>query len=360
MNPRIDHLTHFYIHDGLVNRPKPKSIYHIDYDKRDVTITFNGNNVEDYSYYDLSAGYGLLGKSGKLIQTTADFVSKESLPPSYRMMSLPPIMRITSKDSLKHIEMVNKIEINLNNDNLHLISYTDNQSFSLKAYNQEIQDKYQKLVQVPLTTGQYPIFLDNKKTSVEELKKIYQNFIDANPDEKLSEQRKLSKDHCHIRAKVMIDYLRDVYDYDVLRIYKIWNRKDWKEFGIEDGWAWHCASLPMLGMENIPYVCDPWVGFNKKLLTLPEWIHKSDQPTPKKVIITNQAVIHNYEIGKIIDAPHFFETQGSGYVNSYKNVATSAFPQYPLAENDFSFFKAKLALQKRKGEVIEDSITLKN
>lgn len=352
MNSRFDFFTHYEISDGLVRRPKTNSMYHIPYQTYDVTMTFFGKHVEDYSFYDFTAGYGWIWKSRKWSRTQTDYVSKESLPPSYRAISLPPIMQIVPGDSLKKISTVNKIEVSCNDSNLTMNSWAADPSIYLKAYNQEIQENYQKLVKVPVMAGEYPIFLDENKTNAKKLKKIYRKFIASNPDEKLNLQYQATSDDCHIRAKVVIDYLRDVHEVNVLRIYKIWDKEDWKPFGENDGWTFHCAALPVTGPENTPWVWDPWVGLNKKLLTIPEWVYRGDEPTPKKIIITNQAIIHDWIVGKRIEAPHFFENMCRDTVKSYETVAASAFPEYPLAANGFSFIKAKSALKDQKKEYI--------
>lgn len=359
MNSHGETFTHYDIPDGLVKKPKADSMYHIKYQEYDVTITFAGKNIEDFSFYDFTAGYGWIAKSHRWVQTQADYVSKESLPPSYRATLLPPIMLITSKDTLKTVSMVNRIEVSCNDSKLIINTFAGEPSLYLKAYNQEIQESYQKLVKVPVTTGEYPIFLDDKIVSAEELQKIYADFIASNPDEKLNLQYQASDSSCHMRAKVVIDYLRNVYDLNVLGIIKIYDQEDWKGFKDNKGWTFHYAALPLSGAEKTPWVWDSWVGLNKKLLTIPEWVYRRDEPTPKKVIIINHAVINDFRFGKRIEAPHFFEVINDDLVEEYKKVATSTFSEYPLATNGFSFFKAKAALKDQKEHQLETEVTHK-
>lgn len=332
-------IKHVNLQDSVIWFPKTNCLYHLKSDvipSGEVTISFTGDAVEEYGYLDLSCAIAKRKeKLGNDDNNTEQFefeefifISRESLPPNKCGEFLSPI-QILQKKMPSHLLKVMDIQVHLNK-NAKSVNISGTLSPKIKQKNHEIQKKFQKAAgNIPVTTGQYPIYIDENRPDFQTLESLYQNFICYNKD-KLKEQYQNSQNLCHIRAHFISTFLNG-YGISTVKLYKIWNIDDWKSCG---NWIFHCATM-IIDKKNQGWVWDPWVYFSKNLLTLDQWLNRANEPVPVKLLITNHAVVSDFQWGRKIDGAHFMELCSTDYVNSFQALAGSALPNPPVNRNQF-------------------------
>jgi len=334
-----------FLKDSIIWSPILNHEYRIQYQQKEISIYFRSDNNINFEYFDFASGMGKTFKN-----KTANFkyfISKKSLPQSYQALSLPPIMFINNdcrQDQFHTIFSTKRIEITSRINNNFSISMTcDASKFSIKSNNQEIQQRYQKVVpKIPIITGKYPIFLDSNKPNFSYLEKMYNDLLRFNEEDKLKLQYNDSESLCHVRAHA----LHHLLALPAVKVYKFWDFYDWKNYVDDKAWIFHCAIM-FIDENNQGWICDPWVGLNKKLLTLKEWAYRNDEPTPTKIMITSPAIINDIIDGEEAEASHFLRTSSKDTSDAFQAIATSIFPnnpEKPLSIKSFihSFLKKSL------------------
>lgn len=323
--PNLTELKPTILENSFIWSPIPNHEYQIQYQQKEISIYFYGN--VNFKYFDFGSGIGKTFKNG--IAQARYFISKEFLPKCYRISSLPPIMFINNDecraDQLKTLLIPNCIEIAYHFDKSSFNLKVDASTHFIKPLNEKLQQDYQKsLPKIPIIAGKYPIFLDENKPHFSYLENLYKNILRCNKDDQLKLQYQNSEDCCHIRAHALYHFL----SLPAVKVYKFWDFYDWKNYAVDKSWYFHCAIM-FIDQDNQGWVCDPWVGFNKTLLTLNEWAFRKDEPTPKKIMITNPAVIDDIAEGEEATASHFMKTSPKRMIDAFLAIATSFFPNSP-------------------------------
>lgn len=362
MKARFKKNNHVYLQDSIIWHPNPNTIYHIKDSTSSLgesTVRFSGNPALEYVYFDLSSGIAEYKKkysSNDEVITMQQsygsilFISKESLPPSYRNQPLPSIYLIDEKNYPNQMIQVSSLSIT---DNINVSGWPLHRD--MKIYNKEIQSRYKKLIpNIPITVGEYPIFIDHDRPNADYIEKLYQNYLDYNKKSGLINQYLNTKSLCHISAN-FFGTLFYIHGIQTVKAYKIWHDKnDWMKFPKHPAWKFHCASM-IIDANNHEWIWDwdPWDISNKKLLTLNEWVNKKNEPAPKKISITNYAVISDYKKGIAIEGTHFMQLSSAKNINAFQALASDLPnpPEYPLSTHIYSLFKS--LLKKSADKLIE-------
>lgn len=346
---------HKYLKDTIVWNPTIGCIYHLrtsTIKSGEVLITFEGETIEEYAYIDLASGLARqkqhLHEDNTNIQlklSGAVFVSNESLNSTNNARNLPPIRVFYEKLYPDNIIDVTTVHVTLEKDFIKFDSNCNLNDEIVYVGNTTLEHLHQKLINdIPVITGKYPIFLSKNRPDFFVVANIYKDFINYNKPGKLKEQYNSSKGLCHIRAH-FASMLLNCYGIQTVKLFKFWNTEDWRKFPSAHGaWKFHCATM-VIDKEGCGWVWDPFkCGMNKHLSTLQQWVYNTNEPKPKTILITNQAVIYDGIAGEKIDGTHFMKLHGGQYIDSFQAVASSALlnkPERPLrlwARNKFYFF----------------------
>ncbi len=331
-----------YVKDPIILAPKSNHLYKILDGKNTIKITFEGDQVYKILYFKPSTGIISIndGNDFKTIYIEWN-ITKDSLPPIFQNLTLPKIMIFQNQQAKSLLQM--KIFVDKGSFKIHDISLKPFIfPYELKTHNIEIQNHFQKLIKnISVKTGDYPIFLDKNKPSIDSVKNLYGQFIDYNTDKKLLEQYTNTESQCYVRAHFISTFLREKYGIQTVKVFKRWKIDEWKKFYKNKAWIFHCATM-LFTNENQGLIWDPWVGFNKKLLTFQEWIIRNDEPTPYKVMITNCAIGADFEMGATISSTSQLRSYEE-YNNAFQAVASSV-PNHPVKTVSYSgnrcgFFK---------------------
>lgn len=129
------------------------------------------------------------------------------------------------------------------------------------------------------------------------------------------------------------------YGIDTVKIFKTWNVIDWLTFSKDKKliklYDFH-SGLMIVDKDNNKWIWDPWVGNNKRLLTLAQWVYAQNAPKPISVLIANRSVLSDYTNGKI-NYPNYNYFFPELYRNILQALIASAIPHSPV--RSITFFK---------------------
>lgn len=347
-----------YLKETIIYYPKVDITYCIQRSslEQPIKIKFKGDYFPDFYYIDLSSGTGVLKNNldrsdpKDLFPDPVMCLPKEILPehsPSFCptpvfMMSntYPDIIGVPSRINITCSDSSGVVSGRLKASGLHNPCLPE---------NKQLQNSFQPLISpVPVKTGALPIYLKNKP-SFEYLQTIYQNFLKCNDEKKLNQQYEITDDLCHIRAH-FVSVILAHYGISSVKIFKVWDPKDWHTYEKHAAWDYHCATM-ILDNNQIGCVWEPWVGLNKTLLTFKEWVFQPNEPTPIYVSINNRIVIGDHANGKLIEGGvHFHSHAPALYIEAFQAIATSAIPNPP--EKSISIYNNFLKILRIKNQAL--------
>lgn len=343
-----------HLNDPVILNPKVNTTYHIKtsaLQPKALKVTFKGEYFPNFKLVDSTNGYGVLSSNLQththMIGDNIGLFSKEILPKIYREdPTILPVLVMKIDDSCKMYELTN-IEYTYDDaPNSTVVRYIYNHfipALDLKYENATLQTIFQKQIpKIPVTVGVTPIFNDEKKPSYNQIKDIYDEFLQFNSKEKLSEQYKNTSAMCHLRAH-FTNVLLATYGITSFKVFKTWNPNDWAKFEEHDRWDFHAAALIIDDKFN-GWVWDAWVGSSQHLFPFKEWVIQKNEPLPIKVIIHHHYVINDYQNGKLNEGLHFNSIEADRDLETFKKLALSAaanLPGRPLFNKKFGFFAAK-------------------
>lgn len=322
-------LLHINTSSTRIQAPKQNYLYHIK-DKAlpdgEAIIRFAGN-LKNLRYFNLANfNYRKIFREEDHLHLT-DFmaVSRDSLPKSVRDNHLPPLL-FYSKSAPNTLHTIRNMSIGIYNEPSYTVTFSPVQGVSI--YNDALQHECQQLSKtIPVIAGEYPLFQEPKRPSLEFLVHLYHNFLQYNNHERLVEQNNKSENYCTARAH-FVSTLLGQYGITTIKLYKRWTFEQWQQFNPERRcpWKFHCATL-IIDSDNHKWVWDPWIGFNKQLLTLTQWLHRKDEPTPMKLIIANSAIISDFTRGRFVEPG--LKNRGPCFFNAFQATCGSAIPNPP-------------------------------
>jgi hypothetical protein len=219
---------------------------------------------------------------------------------------------------------------------------------NVTVINATLKNECQELVKdVPVKAGEFPIHVGREeRPSYEFLESLYKLFLKFN-NKKLSTQYQISKGYCHLRVH-LVNIMLCCYGINTVKVFKVWNPSDWEklkerpsqqsspasEQGTNIACDFHCGTM-IIDSNNNKWVWEPWVGENKKLLTLAEWVYEKDTPKPISLCITNRSVLSNHE-NDLISSSSYDYSFLTLYRNVFQQLISSAIPNPP--RRDITFF----------------------
>lgn len=334
---------HIYTNETKIQNPKKDYIYHIKnkfLPNGEVIVTFIGE-INNVSYLDVST---FLYQKKSTVETDhfrfdgcpyfdAYFIYKKSLPVSTFKIPMEPSLYYL-KNEPKQLQAIYEMQIQLNNygdnyfnlKNIKLIPVKD-----IKICNTELKKECQELIRnIPVVSGQYPIFVEDKRPNYRFLQILYNKFINYNDNARLTSQYKKSTDWCTARAHFVTTFLNQ-YGISNIKLFKEWAPGTWKKIypNIKSAWKYHCATM-IIDSDNRKWVWDPWVGLNQHLLTLDQWSNRSDEPTPIKLLLANSTIIGDYLSGNSSRSEFLTDSSFEPYVfNPFQMMWSSAIPNPP-------------------------------
>lgn len=334
-----DEKTDVVISDSIIYRPKINCTYHLKNGDHDTEITFEGDGVQHFQYFDVASGAARTDTDSdttSYIFPGLYLLSDKSLSSDDKPISPLPII-YTSENSTFTIPKKICFEFkpaNKKNDYMCAIKYANEGTKAYVAENQSILAMVKKcLPETKIEVGKFPLFLQKNRPSHDLLDSIYKNFVRYNDKEKLDYQyTKLSSSKCHIRAH-FVNRLLEKEGIQSFKIYKYWDNPKIAWLGYDYKlWKFHCAAM-ILDQEGNAWVWDPWVGNNTKLLTINEWMHTADEPTPDSALITGSLnlILPNKKIEGY--HPHFTTDAENKDIIIIQSLFISAEPKsskYPL------------------------------
>lgn len=318
-------LKHTYLIHTEINPPENNHVYHIVNPENpclESIIIFVGD-VTNVIYYN-----PLIGTKKKTTTEASSvlcmhsmpycFVSIQALPINIDKKKLPPILVYFYQRPQKlYFQETYSIDVN----KLPKIRPTKFIRSPMRKRSRALQ--YQRWAgSIPITYGQYPIFLDRKRPSFEALTAIFQSFITFNTPKKLIFQKENSDNFCHIRAFFVSEFLRRVYRITTELAYKKWRASDWDPFSDVRRWEFHCV------VKVGSWIFDPWEASRKNWMSLVKWFHKKDEPVPREIMFTNSMVFSDCVWGRKADGIGFMESSKIPmlYVRTFQFMCSEAIP----------------------------------
>lgn len=352
MQTKIETVT---VDTPIIKNPKQNYVYELKAEglpEGKVTLLFKGKTPASLESMNMAA-LSWVTREGEGFQSADDAdsleVTAESLPPgSYDPELYPLVVFLKHK---KQFNCVAKRTFDFDTRAVETLSYAI--VGNIEPANPRLVKECQFMSKgVPVKSDGYPIFQGSYKPSREFLFDLYHRFWKYNRS-KLDEQCKISVSRCYLRAH-FISFLLSLYGIDSLKIYKSWERADWQEFNVkeDDAWYYHCAVM-IIDSENKKWVWDTWIGKNRELLELDEWLLQKGSPVPRKLVIANRAVMTDYKNGAEANLSFHYATASVNQI-VFKGLLVSATPNPPVKPisspiNPSSFFNSS---QKQNAAVL--------
>ncbi|MGD2170401.1 MAG: hypothetical protein PVI40_09195 [Chlamydiota bacterium] len=316
------------LHNGsLLYNPPDEAVFY--YKQAEITLM----SEPGYEWIELST-LRLKFKGLKKYHTFSfpffSMVPKEVLPFNRELENLTSLLGYLPGDSHHQDKLVKITSLLIDTENEHC-SFKKGLSSEIgkiKVINKSLRKACQKkLGNIPVETGRYPIFFDNRQPSFDAIDEIFKKFIQHNTKEKLRSQQALSENRCSMRAQ-FISVVLDMYRITTTKIVKVWKLMDWNAFPTtHNPWGFHCANM-IMDRDGQYWIWDPWFGSNQELLPLERWVKKTDEPTPKLVIINNKTIIKD-PYGTVPDSPCFMQIADSEELKTFQALWMDAVPNPP-------------------------------
>ncbi|MBA2648058.1 MAG: ankyrin repeat domain-containing protein [Legionella sp.] len=315
--PPLPETTHVYLDNPIVYYPNENCVYHIrdpHNPSNETRLTFVGD-AQDYEFYDISSS------SYKKVNTPPDelvsygsdtccFIVKDALPKSLHTKGFPPLFVYLYQTPGK-IYASPAFEINLYGQ----YSFSFETQKNIKVLDDSTVGNYKQwTADVPISFGQYPIFLDDEKPSMDALRSIFQQFLKHNSLDKLKCQLETTVDRCQNRAFFASEFLKHNYGLSTKLAFKLWENSDWNAFYGHKQWGYHCAAMVD------EWVFDPWLGSNQGWTRLDQWLFRSEEPKPRRLLLTHPAVFSDLVYGRRADGLNLMERDPLIHADLFKDL----------------------------------------